>query len=168
MAPSRATDSCRSEFASSCNWQRNLSFVDPPSRVGKGLIDVLRFEIGIRFENLVSRSTDCEQSHDGSNCHSQSANAGLSAHDGRIERDACQFFHRLTAFQEDISSHGTAACQNRQYDIPGAGSPIQRIRYADNETNYCATCQTEGKVLADRSLSRLLKQDWPRRIEEWE
>jgi formamidopyrimidine-DNA glycosylase len=45
---------------------------------------------------------------------------------------------------------------------------VQRIRYADNETNYCARCQTGGKVLADRSLSRLLKDDWPRTIEEWE
>jgi formamidopyrimidine-DNA glycosylase len=45
---------------------------------------------------------------------------------------------------------------------------VQRIRYADNEANYCATCQTGGRVLADRSLSRLLKADWPRSLEEWE
>jgi formamidopyrimidine-DNA glycosylase len=51
---------------------------------------------------------------------------------------------------------------------PACGAPVQRIRYADNETNYCARCQTGGKVLADRSLSRLLKGDWPSRIEDWE
>ena len=51
---------------------------------------------------------------------------------------------------------------------PVCGAPVQRIRYADNETNYCARCQTGGKVLADRSLSRLLKDDWPRTFEEWE
>jgi len=51
---------------------------------------------------------------------------------------------------------------------PVCGSPVQRIRYADNEANYCATCQTGGRVLADRSLSRLLKSDWPRSLEEWE
>ena len=51
---------------------------------------------------------------------------------------------------------------------PTCGTPVQRIRYADNETNYCARCQTGGKLLADRSLSRLLKDDWPRTIEEWE
>jgi formamidopyrimidine-DNA glycosylase len=51
---------------------------------------------------------------------------------------------------------------------PRCGRPVQRIRYADNETNYCAECQTGGKVLADRSLSRLLGSDWPRTLEELE
>jgi formamidopyrimidine-DNA glycosylase len=51
---------------------------------------------------------------------------------------------------------------------PSCGSAVQRIVYAQNECNYCATCQTEGRLLADRAMSRLLKQDWPRSIEEWE
>jgi formamidopyrimidine-DNA glycosylase len=51
---------------------------------------------------------------------------------------------------------------------PSCGSTVQRISYAEHETNYCATCQTGGRMLADRSLSRLLKKDWPRTIEEWE
>ena len=51
---------------------------------------------------------------------------------------------------------------------PSCGAPVQRIRYADNEANYCATCQTDGKLLADRSLSRLLKDDWPRSLDELE
>jgi formamidopyrimidine-DNA glycosylase len=51
---------------------------------------------------------------------------------------------------------------------PVCGSPVQRIVYAENECNYCATCQTEGRLLADRALSRLLKQDWPRSLDEWE
>jgi formamidopyrimidine-DNA glycosylase len=51
---------------------------------------------------------------------------------------------------------------------PVCGTTVQRIRYADNETNYCPRCQTGGRVLADRSLSRLLKKDWPRTIEEME
>jgi formamidopyrimidine-DNA glycosylase len=51
---------------------------------------------------------------------------------------------------------------------PVCGQPIQRIVYASRETNYCATCQTEGKLLADRALSRLLKQDWPKSLEELE
>jgi formamidopyrimidine-DNA glycosylase len=51
---------------------------------------------------------------------------------------------------------------------PVCGSPIQRIAYADNETNYCAPCQTGGKLLADRSLSRLLREDWPRSLDEME
>ena len=51
---------------------------------------------------------------------------------------------------------------------PDCGTPVQRIRHASNETNYCPRCQTGGKVLADRSLSRLLKKDWPRTVEELE
>ncbi len=51
---------------------------------------------------------------------------------------------------------------------PGCGTPIQRIQYADNEANYCPTCQTGGKLLADRGLSRLLKDDWPRSVDELE
>lgn len=52
--------------------------------------------------------------------------------------------------------------------MPHCGAKIQRIRYADNEANYCASCQTGGKLLADRSLSRLLKQNWPKTLEELE
>jgi formamidopyrimidine-DNA glycosylase len=55
-----------------------------------------------------------------------------------------------------------------QQPCPECGAPVQRIRYADNETNYCARCQTGGRLLADRALSRLLKKDWPRSIDEVE
>lgn len=68
----------------------------------------------------------------------------------------------VTAFHEEMSVHGRFG-----KPCPDCGSPIQRIRYAENETNYCARCQTGGRVLADRSLSRLLKDDWPRSIDEW-
>jgi formamidopyrimidine-DNA glycosylase len=51
---------------------------------------------------------------------------------------------------------------------PVCGAPVQRIRYASNEANYCARCQTGGRLLADRALSRLLKQDWPRSLDDWE
>ena len=51
---------------------------------------------------------------------------------------------------------------------PECGTPVQRIVYADNETNYCARCQTGGRLLADRSLSRLLHRDWPKTVDEWE
>jgi formamidopyrimidine-DNA glycosylase len=69
----------------------------------------------------------------------------------------------ITAFRPDFAVHGKFG-----KPCPVCGSPVQRIVHAENETNYCATCQTGGKVLADRSLSRLLKGDWPRTIEEWE
>jgi len=73
------------------------------------------------------------------------------------------FPDKVTAFRPEMAVHGKfgQACRV-------CGTNVQRIRYADNETNYCPRCQTEGKVLADRSLSRLLKGDFPRTIEELE
>ncbi|MCI0681797.1 MAG: hypothetical protein L0Y71_06810 [Gemmataceae bacterium] len=73
------------------------------------------------------------------------------------------FPEKVTAFRDGMAVHG----RYRQ-PCPVCGTAVQRIRYAENETNYCPRCQTEGKVLADRSLSRLLKDDWPRSIEELE
>jgi formamidopyrimidine-DNA glycosylase len=73
------------------------------------------------------------------------------------------FPEKVTAFRKDMAVHGRYG-----QPCPRCGERIQRIRYADNETNYCARCQTAGKVLADRSLSRLLGSDWPRTLEELE
>jgi formamidopyrimidine-DNA glycosylase len=73
------------------------------------------------------------------------------------------FPEKVTAFREDMAVHGRYG-----KPCPRCNETIQRIRYADNETNYCARCQTEGKVLADRGLSRLLGSDWPRTLEELE
>jgi len=73
------------------------------------------------------------------------------------------FPEKVTAFREDMAVHGRYG-----QPCPRCGEKIQRIRYADNETNYCARCQTGGKVLADRGLSRLLGADWPRTLEELE
>ena len=74
-----------------------------------------------------------------------------------------KFPEKVTAFREGMGAHGRYG-----QPCPRCGSKIQRIRYADNETNYCAVCQTGGKLLADRALSRLLREDWPRTIEELE
>ena len=73
------------------------------------------------------------------------------------------FPQKVTAFRPEMAVHGRFG-----EPCPVCGSKVQRIRYADNETNYCPTCQTGGRVLADRSLSRLLKEDWPRTADEWE
>jgi formamidopyrimidine-DNA glycosylase len=73
------------------------------------------------------------------------------------------FPEKVTAFRKDMAVHGRFRQSCR-----ACGSPVQRIRYATNESNYCARCQTEGRLLADRALSRLLKKDWPRSIEELE
>jgi len=74
-----------------------------------------------------------------------------------------RFPEKVTAFREGMAVHG-----RYKQPCPVCGSPVQRIVYAENECNYCATCQTGGKLLADRSLSRLLKDDWPRTLEELE
>lgn len=73
------------------------------------------------------------------------------------------FPEKVTAFRPEMAVHGKF-----EQPCPRCGEKVQRIRYADNETNYCAQCQTGGKVLADRSLSRLLGSDWPRTLEELE
>ena len=82
----------------------------------------------------------------------------------RIRADiGAEFPEKVTAFREGMAVHGRFG-----QPCPTCGSPVQRIRYADNETNYCARCQTGGKLLADRALSRLLKSDWPRTLDELE
>lgn len=80
----------------------------------------------------------------------------------RLRRESGNDFPaKVTAFREEMAVHG-----KYRKPCPVCGTPVQRIRYADNETNYCPRCQTDGKLLADRALSRLLKQDWPKSIDE--
>lgn len=81
-----------------------------------------------------------------------------------LRREATKKFpEKVTAFREEMAVHGKYG-----KPCPRCGAKVQRIRYASNETNYCPHCQTGGKLLADRSLSRLLRQDWPRTPEELE
>jgi formamidopyrimidine-DNA glycosylase len=79
----------------------------------------------------------------------------------RLRDEAGEFPAKVTAFRDDFAVHGRFG-----QPCPVCAAPVQRIVYADNETNYCARCQTGGKVLADRALSRLLKASWPRNIDE--
>jgi formamidopyrimidine-DNA glycosylase len=91
-----------------------------------------------------------------------SARATLVEWTARLRAEAGDGFpEKVTAFRPEMAVHG-------RYGLPCpvCSAPVQRIRYADNETNYCARCQTDGKLLADRGLSRLLKQDWPRSLDE--
>ena len=82
----------------------------------------------------------------------------------RLRRDAGDRFPEgVTAFRPDMAVHGRYG-----QPCPDCGAPVQRIVHAENETNYCARCQTGGRLLADRALSRLLRQDWPRTLEEME
>ena len=82
----------------------------------------------------------------------------------RLRADAGNKFpEKVTAFREGMAVHGRFG-----KPCPACGTPVQRIRYAENETNYCARCQTGGRLLADRAMSRLLKDDWPRSIDDVE
>ncbi|HEX8724419.1 MAG TPA: DNA-formamidopyrimidine glycosylase family protein [Gemmatimonadaceae bacterium] len=90
------------------------------------------------------------------------ARATLTDWTGRLRAEAGDAFpEKVTAFREGMAVHGRFG-----QSCPVCGAPVQRIRYADNETNYCARCQTGGRLLADRALSRLLKHDWPKSIDE--
>jgi len=79
------------------------------------------------------------------------------------DESSLKFPENVTAFREEMAVHG-----RYRMPCPRCGTKVQRIRYASNETNYCPTCQTGGKLLADRALSRLLREDWPRTLEELE
>jgi formamidopyrimidine-DNA glycosylase len=94
----------------------------------------------------------------------QATQATLQLWIERLRDEArASFPEKVTAFRKDMAVHGRFG-----QPCPRCGQPIQRIRYADNETDYCVSCQTGGKLLADRSLSRLLKADWPRTLDELE
>jgi formamidopyrimidine-DNA glycosylase len=79
------------------------------------------------------------------------------------EKAGDRFPAKVTAFHSEMAVHG-----RYREPCPVCGSPVQRIKYAENEANYCARCQTGGRLLADRSLSRLLKDNWPKRLEDLE
>jgi formamidopyrimidine-DNA glycosylase len=88
----------------------------------------------------------------------------LSQWTQRLQREAGdEFPEKVTAFREGMAVHG-----RYRLPCPDCGAPVQRVVYAANEANYCANCQTGGRLLADRSLSRLLRDDWPRTLEELE
>jgi formamidopyrimidine-DNA glycosylase len=77
------------------------------------------------------------------------------------EETGAKFPEKVTAFREGMAVHG-----RYNQPCPDCGTPVQRIVYSQNETNYCARCQTGGKLLADRALSRLLHEDWPRTVDD--
>jgi formamidopyrimidine-DNA glycosylase len=88
--------------------------------------------------------------------------ATLTEWTDRLRDEAAGGFpEKVTAFREEMAVHG-----RHGQPCPVCGAPVQRIRYKTNETNYCARCQTEGRLLADRALSRLLREDWPRTLDE--
>jgi formamidopyrimidine-DNA glycosylase len=94
----------------------------------------------------------------------ESTRSVLSEWTGRLRSQTGENFpSKVTAFRPEMAVHGRYG-----KPCPRCGAPVQRIVYAENECNYCAPCQTEGRLLADRAMSRLLKEDWPRSLEEME
>jgi len=94
----------------------------------------------------------------------QATRATLSSWTSRLQEEAGEAFpEKVTAFRDGMSVHGRYG-----QPCPSCGTPVQRLVYAANEANYCPTCQTGGRLLADRALSRLLREDWPRTLEELE
>jgi len=92
----------------------------------------------------------------------EATRATLTMWSERLETEAAGAFpEKVTAFRDEMAVHGRF-----KKPCPVCGAPVQRIVYADNECNYCARCQTGGRLLADRSLSRLLKADWPRYLDD--
>jgi len=137
------------------------SLTDPRlfSGIGNAYSDELLHRAKMSPLQLTSRLTDEEIAR-----LFEATKATLIDWTDRLRADVGDGFpEKVTAFRAEMAVHG-----RYKLPCPVCGSPVQRIRYADNETNYCARCQTAGRLLADRAMSRLLKQDWPRSIDEVE
>jgi formamidopyrimidine-DNA glycosylase len=157
-------DSSRDEFIArlrSENHTLKRSLADPRlfSGIGNAYSDEILHRAGLSPLMLTSKLTDDQAAR----LHS----ATISTMTDWIARLRAEtggkFPEKVTAFRPEMAVHG----KFRQ-PCPVCGTPVQRIRYADNETDYCPTCQTGGKLLADRGLSRLLKKDWPKSLDEME
>jgi formamidopyrimidine-DNA glycosylase len=128
------------------------------SGIGNAYSDEILHHAQMSPVKLTSRLTDEEIAH----LH-EAIHVVLQEWTDRLRAEAGEFPDKVTAFRPEMAVHGKYG-----KPCPVCGTPVQRIRYADNEANYCTTCQTGGKLLADRSLSRLLKDNWPKTLEELE
>ena len=156
MSLAQFTERLRSE-----NHTVKRSLTDPRlfSGIGNAYSDEILHHARLSPVKLTSRLTDDEVAR----LYGATREVLVEWTDRLRAESAAEFPEKVTAFRPEMAAHGKYG-----QPCPVCGTAIQRIRYADNETNYCPRCQTEGRLLADRALSRLLKQDWPRRIEELE
>jgi formamidopyrimidine-DNA glycosylase len=152
----------KNEFAErlrSENHTLKRSLTDPRlfDGIGNAYSDEILHRARLSPVKLTSRMTDDEIAR-----LFDATRATLAEWTDRLRAEAGDGFpEKVTAFRPEMAVHG----KFRQ-PCPVCGAPVQRIRYADNETNYCAKCQTEGRLLADRALSRLLKGDWPKTLDD--
>jgi formamidopyrimidine-DNA glycosylase len=128
------------------------------SGIGNSYSDEILHHAQMSPVKLTSRLTDDEIHRLHASIH-----VVLEEWTDRLRKEVGEFPEKVTAFRPEMAVHGKYG-----KPCPRCGKPVQRIRYADNESNYCPTCQTEGKLLADRSLSRLMRGDWPKTLEELE
>ena len=157
-------DSDASQFAAvllSANHTLKRALTDPRlfSGIGNAYSDEILFEARLSPLGLTQKMTAPE-------IHRlfEGVRVTLTRWTDSLRAEAAgKFPENVTAFREGMAVHG-----RYKQPCPRCGTKIQRIRYASNETNYCPTCQTGGKLLADRALSRLLREDWPRTLEELE
>jgi formamidopyrimidine-DNA glycosylase len=155
-------ESTRDQFAERLRAENHTikrSLTDPRlfSGIGNAYSDEILHRAKLSPVKLTNRLSEDEIDH-----LFDATRVVLSEWTDRLRAEAGdEFPEKVTAFRPEMAVHGRFG-----EPCPVCGTPVQRIRYADNETNYCARCQTEGKLLADRALSRLLKQDWPRSIDE--
>jgi len=135
------------------------SFTDPTlfSGIGNAYSDEIFHRARISPIKLTSRLTPDEISR----LYNATREVLIEWTDRLRKEAGGEFPAKVTAFHDEMAVHGRYG-----KPCPVCGTPVQRIRYASNETNYCARCQTEGRLLADRAMSRLLKQDWPKFIDE--
>jgi formamidopyrimidine-DNA glycosylase len=155
-------DASRDQFAARLRAENHTvkrSLTDPRlfSGIGNAYSDEILHRAKMSPVKLTSRLTDDEIT-----TLFDATRATLVEWTDRLRAEAADAFpEKVTAFRPEMAVHG-----KYKQPCPVCGTPVQRIRYADNETNYCARCQTEGRLLADRALSRLLKQDWPKSVDE--
>lgn len=160
LEPMTATPAAFAARLRSENHTLKRALTDPHlfSGIGNAYSDEILHHARMSPARLTQRMTDDEAAR-----LLASVKAVLTEWTDRLRARAGEFPEKVTAFQPEMAVHGKYG-----KPCPRCGKPVQRIRYADNESNYCPTCQTEGKLLADRSLSRLLKGDWPKTLEELE
>lgn len=157
-------DASPDEFASvvrSRNHTLKRALTDPHlfSGIGNAYSDEILHRAGLSPVALTQRLSDEEVSR----LHAATRETMLEWIERLRAEAGDKFPEKVTAFRPDMAVHG-----RYKQPCPVCGTAVQRIRYASNETNYCPRCQTGGRLLADRSLSRLLREDWPRRIDDIE
>jgi formamidopyrimidine-DNA glycosylase len=161
LEPLEATPAQFAERLARENHTLKRSLTDPRlfSGIGNAYSDEILHRARLSPLKLTSRLTDGEATR-----LFDATRATLEEWTSRLRGEAGEGFpEKVTAFHDGMSVHG-----RYREPCPECGTAVQRIRYRDNETNYCPRCQTEGRLLADRALSRLLHEDWPKTVEELE